>query len=227
VELSETFVRWYLRFNGYLGVENLIVHEPVTGAVPQGAEFDVVAVRFPFATEVADFELPRHDRLAGIEKPGVLNVVIAEVKAGKDTKLNDVWHPETNDELQLERLKYMLRWLGLWKSESVIERVATDLRLTGRSDRQCAVRAIYFGARCSHDAEKLKIPQILFQEIATWIVKSRAPCWRDQGIANRSCHDQWDPLIKNVWNLADPAVPGSEEAKVGSICAIILGRPTP
>lgn len=88
---TETFVRWYLRFNGYLGVENLIVHEPVAGAVPQGAEFDVVAVRFPFSREVADFELARHPQLEAIENPGAINVVIAEVKGGKDTSLNDPW----------------------------------------------------------------------------------------------------------------------------------------
>jgi hypothetical protein len=48
-------------------VENLIVHEPISGAVPQGAEFDVVTVRFPFSREIADFELPRHARLEAIE----------------------------------------------------------------------------------------------------------------------------------------------------------------
>ena len=39
---SETLVRWYLRFNGYLGVENLVVHEPNSGAVPQGDRKSVV-----------------------------------------------------------------------------------------------------------------------------------------------------------------------------------------
>lgn len=226
-QLSETFVRWYLRFNGYLGVENLIVHEPVAGAVPQGAEFDVVAVRFPFSTEVADFELRRHDQLTTIEKPGVVNAIIGEVKGGKDTSLNDAWCPEADDELQLGRLKYLVRWLGFCESERGIEQVATDLRRTRRSDLMWAVRVVYFGARRSSDAEMLDVPQILFEDIASWIVTTRASCWRDQGIANRSCHDQWDALIKNVWNLADPALPGSPEAKVRSICAIILGRPAP
>jgi hypothetical protein len=227
LQLSETFVRWYLRFHAYLGVENLIVHEPVAGAVPQGAEFDVVAVRFPFSREVADFELPRHDQLIAIEKPGNVNVVIGEVKGGKDTSLNDPWRPEADDELQLGRLKYLVRWLGFCQNESDIEQVATDPRRTQRSDRTCAVRLVYFGARRSPDAERLNVPQILFEDIASWIVTTRASCWRDQGIASRSCHDQWDVLIKNVWNLADPALPGSPEARVRSICAIILGRPAP
>lgn len=227
MQLSETFVRWYLRFNGYLGVENLIVHEPIAGAVPQGAEFDVVAVRFPFSSEVADFELRRHSQLTDIEKAGVVNVVIGEVKGGRDTSLNDPWRPEADDALQLARLKYLVRWLGFYESEGDIEQVATELRRTRRSDRTCAVRVVYFGARPSRDAERLDVTQILFEEMASWIVTARASCWRDHGIANRSCHDQWDPLIKNVWNLADPELPGSPEAKVRGICAIILGRPAP
>lgn len=78
-----------------MAISDLIVHEPVAGAVPQGAEFDVVAVRFPFSKEVADFELPRHDQLTAIEKPGVVNVVIGEVKGGRDTSLNDPWAPRS------------------------------------------------------------------------------------------------------------------------------------
>ncbi|MBI4587557.1 MAG: hypothetical protein HY725_01850 [Candidatus Rokubacteria bacterium] len=224
---AETFVRWYLRFNGYLGVENLIVHAPVQGAVPQGAEFDVVAVRFPFSREVADFELPRHPQLETIERPGVVNVVIAEVKGGRDTSLNDPWRREANDQLQLQRLKYLVRWLGFCDSENDVESVATELRRTGRSDRACAVRAVYFGARRSQQAADLEIPGILLEDIASWIVGTRAVCWREQGLANRSCHDQWDPLIKNVWNLADPVLPGSQEQKVRSILAIVLGRAAP
>ena len=221
---TENLVRWYLRFNGYLGVENLIVHEPISGAVPQGAEFDVVAVRFPFSREVADFELQRHSQLEGIEKPGVVNIVIAEVKGGKDTSLNDPWRPEANENLQLNRLKYLVRWVGFCDSDKDVELVATDLRRTGRSDRACAVRVVYFGARRSQQAADLKIPEILFEDIASWIVSTRAGCWRDHGLANRSCHDQWDPLIKNVWNLADPDLPGAPEQKVRSILAIVLGR---
>jgi hypothetical protein len=224
---TETFVRWYLRFNGYLGVENLVVHEPVAGAVPQGAEFDVVAVRFPFSREVADFELGRHPQLEAIERPGAVNMVIAEVKGGKDTTLNDPWRPGAKDELQLERLKYLVRWLGFCESDQDVESVATDLRRTGRSDHACAVRVIYFGARHSQQAADQRIPEILLENIASWIVDTRVGCWRDRGLAKRSCHDQWDSLIRNVWNLADPDLSGSPEEKVRSILAIVLGRAVP
>lgn len=226
-QLTETLVRWYLRFNGYLGVENLIVHEPGSGVVPQGTEFDVVAVRFPFSQEIADFELPRDPHLTDIERPGVINVVIAEVKGGKDTTLNDPWKPDADDALQLSRLKYLVRWLGFCESDEEVAQVATDLRRRTRSDRAVAVRTVYFSARRSQQATDLNMPQIRFKDIACWIVNTRASCWRDRDVAKRSCHDQWDPFIKNVWNLADPELPGSPEAKVRSILAITLGRATP
>jgi hypothetical protein len=50
-DACETFVRWYVRFNGYLGVENFIVHEPRAGRVNQGTESDILAVRFPYSQE--------------------------------------------------------------------------------------------------------------------------------------------------------------------------------
>lgn len=226
-QVSETLVRWYLRFNGYLGVENLIVHEPGRGAVPQGTEFDVVAVRFPNAREVADFELPRHSSLTDLEKPGLVNVVIAEVKGGRDTTLNDVWRPDADNAVQLGRLRYLVRWLGLYSAEDEVEKVATDLRRSAVSDRASSIRAVYFGARRSQQAEDLKIPQILLADIASWIVNTRASCWSERAVAKRSCHDQWDPFIKSVWNLADPELPGPPDAKVSSILALTLGRAVP
>jgi len=38
----EELTRWYLRFNGFLSIENFIIHEPAPHAetVPQGAEID-------------------------------------------------------------------------------------------------------------------------------------------------------------------------------------------
>ena len=42
----EQIVLWYLCFNGFMTVENLLIHEARNGRVPQGAEFDTVGVRF-------------------------------------------------------------------------------------------------------------------------------------------------------------------------------------
>jgi hypothetical protein len=57
----EKFVRWYLRFNGYLTVQNFVIHEPQNGKVPEGAEFDVAAVRFPYSREQVQQKLIQND----------------------------------------------------------------------------------------------------------------------------------------------------------------------
>jgi len=225
---SETLVRWYLRFNGYLTVQNLVVHEPTAGVVPQGAEFDVVGVRFPYSREVADFQFPRDPDLVCLEKPGATNVVIADVKGGRGTALSDVWLPDTDDALQLARLAYLVRWLGFWEREAVISDVAKDLRQRRVAEHQnITIRPIYFGARPSRQAESVAMPQVLLSHIAEWIVTTRASCWRDQDVAKRSCHDQWDSFIKDIWNLADPDLPGSVEHKIASIVALAIGRVLP
>lgn len=123
---TETLVRWYLGFNGYLGVENLVVHEPAEGAVPQGAEFDVVAVR--------------DARLTAVEKAGVVNVVIAEVKGGRDTSINDVWRAGGDEALQAARLGYLVRWLGFDDGQEAIDHVVADLRTHAVSDRERFLR---------------------------------------------------------------------------------------
>jgi hypothetical protein len=102
----ETFVRWYLRFNGYLTVENFVIHEPVAGGVPQGGEFDVVGVRFPYSRESPGFDIEldkspiddqaREDRL--------VDVVIAEVKSGGRTGLNPIWSGRANSQARMEYL---------------------------------------------------------------------------------------------------------------------------
>jgi hypothetical protein len=89
----ETLVRWYLRFNGYLGEESFVVHEPDIGGVPQGAEFDTLAVRFPFSREYAGFAIENDPRLLDVEaiQKSLVDFTIAEVKSGENLKPNRIW----------------------------------------------------------------------------------------------------------------------------------------
>ena len=54
-DLYEKYIRWYLRLNGFLSVENFIAHadgDPTRQRgrlVGQRTELDVIGVRFPFA----------------------------------------------------------------------------------------------------------------------------------------------------------------------------------
>lgn len=203
----EIFVKWYLRLHGYLSVENFIIHEPLQGAVPQGGEIDLLAVRFPFSREEpsngfvfkSDPALMDQDVLTG----KLTDFVIAEVKSARDT-LNDLWKPPTND-LKLRRTEYLVRWLGFCDSDAAVRRVAEELQ-DKRIARfgSCRIRLLYFGPTNHPDVRKLGVRQITHADIADFVISPRASCYQDRDIAKRSAHSQWHPLIKAIWDLADP-----------------------
>lgn len=203
----ETFVRWYLRMHGYLSVENFVLHEPRDGAVPQGGETDLLAVRFTESHEepepgfVLETDTELLDPAIQTERP--TDFVIAEVKSAKDS-LNDLWKPPTSD-LKLQRTEYIVRWLGFCVG-SAVRQVAQDLQ-ANRVARagQYRVRLLYFGPARHPEVARLGVPQITHSHIADFVVSPRASCYRDRGIANRSAHSQWHPLIREIWRLADPA----------------------
>jgi len=203
----ELFVKWYLRLHGYLSVENFIIHEPLQGAVPQGGEIDLLAVRFPFSREepspgfIFDLDPKLMDQDVLTRK--LTDFVIAEVKSAQDT-LNDLWRPPTSN-IKLRRTEYLIRWLGFCHTDMAIRHVAEELQA-----KQTAllggfrIRLIYFGPTIHPDVRKLGVLQIKHAQIAEFIISQRASCYRNRDIANRSAHNQWHPLIRDIWRLADP-----------------------
>jgi len=201
----ETLVRWYLRFNGYLGVENFVVHEPRAGMVDQGTESDILAVRFPFSREDVGAPLQTDPRLlGGIAHEPCVDFVVAEVKGGNRAPLNEVWIPPADDE-KVRRLAYLLRWLGPFQDEATITEVARELQARHRALRDgYSFRVIFFSKRHRRSVQQLDIPQITFADIADFFVNVRAACWPRYGLGARSDHHQWDPLILEAWRLGDP-----------------------
>ena len=81
--------REWQRFNGYLCVANFVVHEPDAPAqtVPQGAEIDTLAVRFPFSNEVIAATPQKHalhDPRLECPGPRHIGCIIAEIKGEKE-----------------------------------------------------------------------------------------------------------------------------------------------
>lgn len=220
VDPFEVFVRWYLRFNGYLGVENFVVHEVVEGGIRQGSETDVLAVRFPHSREVAGFAIENDLKLLDDEalRDGLVDFVVAEVKSGRDDRLNRVWRPPA-EPLKTERVSYLLRWLGPLADEDAIRAAARELQATHRARRnQCLFRVVLF----AHELRpEVATRQVTFRDIAHFFVHVRAPCWQDRGFGSRSPHDQWHPLVKHVWRIADPEAPLDSEAKIQAILAYL------
>ena len=103
----ERFVVAYLRLNAYFTVPNFIVHagdDPgriSSGQVGNYTETDVLAVRMPYSREVTGkLRVANHDSLVdGIA--GKMDVVIAEVKSGKDNKPNPVWRDGNAEQVEI------------------------------------------------------------------------------------------------------------------------------
>jgi hypothetical protein len=220
----EKFVRWYLRFNGYLTVENFIIHEPQNDRVPEGAEFDTLAVRFPYSREQIEQKLIQNDpRLGDTEASGgkLTDFVIAEVKSGKRNGLNDIWHPDGGDQ-RTDRVAYLLRWLGSLTTEAEIAEVAVQLQKNLRCRHSSFLfRVVYFSHANTRQAVPATVPQITFREIAEFVVRLRTPCWAQYNMGVKSNHEQWDDLICEIWKIGNPEKAGSESEKIDAILQLV------
>ncbi len=216
VDPYELLVRWYLRFNGYLGVENFVVHGTVQGGNVQAGETDILAVRFPYSREDPGFQLQTApellDQLAA--DCGLVDFVVAEVKGGQNDTLNNVWRPPVEPE-KLERVGYVIRWLGAFADETLIRKVATDLQASHRVHHdRFLFRVVMFAQK---GQPKLSLRQVTFHDIANFLVNVRAPSWQGHGFGVRSPHNQWHPFIRELWKIADPNTGPDSGNKVDAI----------
>jgi hypothetical protein len=227
----ETFVRWYLRFNGYFCIENFVLHQTLGRSIIQAGEFDVLAVRFPHSRENktpgmqiendhwlalnSDLRIPK-DCLGGSR----VDFVIAEVKAGRGS-VNEVWQRPDPEQQKVARIEYLLRWMGPLDSEGATHRVALELQQKQCSCHENFIFRVLGFCREKPNSESAGIPQLTFAEIARWIVTARTPSWRDLGFGARSAHDQWDPMIKEIWEAGNPKVSLDVDERVTQILAIL------
>jgi len=220
VDPYELLVRWYLRFNGYLGVENFVVHETVQGGNVQGGETDILAVRFPYSREDPGFALQTDPKLLDTKSVdgGLVDLVVAEVKGRRHDTLNKVWRSPP-DAIKIDRVAYIVRWLGPFSDDALIRQVATELQASHRAQHaQFLFRVVLFAQKVQ---PALSLRQVTFHDIADFLVHVRAPSWQDRGFGARSPHSQWHPLIKEIWKIADPQIGQDPEAKVQAILELL------
>jgi hypothetical protein len=220
----ETLVRWYLRFNGYLGVESFAVHEPSSLGVSEGAEFDTLGVRFPYSREEAQFRIQNDPRLQDEEaqRKCLIDFVVAEVKSGEKLSLNRIWRSPDPQDIYLHRIMYLVRWLGPFQDEGRIQAVSSELQRQHRTARDGYLfRLIYFACRRTTQAVPETVRQITFRDIAEFVVDVRTPCWVEHGLGVRSAHPQWDPMIKKIWEIGDPNSDKGRDEKIEQILASV------
>jgi len=114
---GETLAYWYLRLNGFFPLTNFVLHK---GAVSYSADFDLLAVRFPYVYEVVggqegDWDIANF-RLWDIDLARDTVGLIVEVKTGANTrKLRE----NIVNSFSVDRLIYGIQRLGLWELNQV------------------------------------------------------------------------------------------------------------
>ncbi len=148
----------------------------------------------------------------------LVDFVVAEVKGGRKDTLNTVWQPPPNP-VKIARAAYVIRWLGPFSKEPLIQQVATELQTSHRSRAgQFLFRVVKFAYKVR---PALSLRQVTFKDIADFLVRVRASCWQDRGYGARSPHNQWHPFINNLWTIADPQSGLDPQARIEAILAYI------
>jgi hypothetical protein len=157
----EKLVYWYLRFNGYLTVENFTVHPNYKKS--SEAEADILAVRFPNSKEdPRRFQFERDPKFILNDH---VDFVIGEVKTGLCT-LNPSW-----EESGRENIQYALAWFGFLK-DLEIDPIAKEIyQHKIWQNGMYSVRLICFGERKNTDLYNIypKLLQMLHQDMVEFI----------------------------------------------------------
>jgi hypothetical protein len=184
---AEQLAYWYLTLNGFLTIQNFIVH-PDTGS-EQRTDADILGVHFPHRAELKCN--PMVDDEPFVEFKDRLYIIIAEVKRSI-CRLNG---PLT--EPKKENLQRVLRAIGAFP-EKQVETVAENIYTSGIfSNNAYYLTLACFGAAANSDIGKNfpGIPQILWDKVLTFI-DNRFRKYRDQ----KASHGQWDEAGKHLWD---------------------------
>ena len=124
---TEKVAYWYFRLNGYLQIENFIVH-PDKGKGGQRTDADLIGVRFPHRKErlLDEPENVMKDDFEALELiDDWTDIVIVEVKTNGECILNGPW---TNKDAQ--NVQRVLAAIGYFDPDR-LEEVATTMYDTG------------------------------------------------------------------------------------------------
>lgn len=181
----ERLAYWYLRLNGFLTIENFIVHDEQGGA--QRTDVDLLGLRLPNRREA--FRTYEGQERWMADDPRFAEKVIpfaafVEVATGL-CKLNGPWTNPTK-----ENLPRAIRALGSFSTEVEVKRASDALYETGRYvSEQMELGLISIGARTNPTLND-KLPnalQIVWREVLEFIFDRFYAYERE-----KRGHPQWD-----------------------------------
>lgn len=191
----EKVAYWYFRLNGFLQIENFVVHPERRGG--QRTDADILGVRFPFRAERLfddPHDIMRDDEARLSLSANHIDVVIAEVKTNQPCTLNGPWTRE--DDQNVHRVLAAIGCLP----PGHIEPAAADIYRAGihNSELGLRVRLVAVGANRSDElaANFPEVTQLVWPEMLAFIW-DRFHTYRRQ----KTQVDQWDAqglLLKNI-----------------------------
>lgn len=193
---AEKVAYWYFRLNGFLQIENFVVHPVRRGG--QRTDADLLAVRFPFRAERL-FDDPNdimEDDEQGLAlSPELIDIVIAEVKANQPCSLNGPW-----TRADRQNVNRVLAAIGCLR-RSQIEYAAANIYGSGlHSSDTLRIRLVAIGRDRSDDLaiNYPEVSQLLWPSMLSFIWQ-RFHRYRQQ----KTQVDQWNGTGKILKRLAD------------------------
>lgn len=176
---------WYFRLNGFLILENFIVHDDTSAN--QRTDADILAVRFNHRSE--NRIRPMIDDAKVAECNALCNVIIAEVKTSR-CALNGPW--TRREDQNVQRVLAAIGCLPPNLCDDAAESLYSKGKYVGE---QAAIRLIACGDQQAQ--LKPKIRQILFDDMLKFIYRR----FREYRLQKAS-HGQWDADGKKLWDLS-------------------------
>lgn len=211
----ERVAYWYFRLNGFLQIENFVVHPKLYGG--QRTDADLIGVRFPYRAERL-IDNPDDLMEDDFERLHLLNdradIVIAEVKTGR-CALNGPW---TNEEDQ--NINRVLAAIGSLPAD-MIDEAANALYAAASFDQpdHPRIRLILVGREAdSAIAEKYAgITQLTWAEVLSFIWQRFHRYSRQKAQV-----DQWDHVGRCLKELVRR---NDEREFVATVCNLMGVRP--
>jgi len=185
---SEKLAYWYFRLNGFLTIQNFVVH-PNSGS-QQRTEIDIIAARFPYRVELPENKNPMQDDKRLILKPKKIRIILAEVKKGR-CKLNSAWtNPDKGN------MQQIMSALGAIDSKT--SKFASDkLCKNGYYEDEKFLFSLCCLGKETNNATRKRlqnVPQITWNHVLSFIYDrfKKYEIYKSQ-------HQQWDSTGQNLF----------------------------
>lgn len=186
---SEDLAYWYFRLNGFLTIQNFVVH-PNSGSA-QRTEIDLIAVRFPYRKELPENENPMQDDERLNLKPDKIRIIFAEIKANRRCNINHAW---TNPDKK--NMNQTLSAIGAFDQETLVS-VSNELyQQRYYEGKNFVVSLCCLGKETNKNIRSKfpNVPQLTWNDVLSFIYER----FNKYEIHKRQ-HHQWDKTGQTLY----------------------------